>query len=352
MKLYVDHYCEIADMLAHWTTEQFYGFEKLTIDPGATYVVGRTQLKNNAEQIRHIVTDRTARVIFSNPAEGSETFVQHLRLYGVEDLVLNGLLPVVVGGPVPDVYTHMLYEHFLTQPFRYEENCAAADRVSEVFGKKAKPYKFLFLNGRSRPHRRVLINAFEQRGLLSQALWTNLDSHAGPIHLLLPEYEVEQFQPYMNTTEQGFVKAELFNNLWGEIYIRPEPYIDTYFSVVTETVFDYAHSFRTEKIAKPLAQGHPWICAANPGFYRDMHNLGFQTFGHVIDESFDSIDNAQDRINRIVTIVDDLCGQDLLQLLAACESVCKYNQQHLREMSRKWQLELPSRFFDFLSQHP
>lgn len=352
MKLYVDYYCEIADMLAQWSTEQFYGFEKLIIEPGATYVVGRTQLKNNAEQIRRIVTDGTAQVIFSNPAEGSETFVQHLRLYGVEDLVLNGLMPVVVGGPVPNTYPHMLYEHFLTQPFRYEENCAAADRVSEVFGKKHKPYRFLFLNGRSRPHRRALINAFEQRGLLAQALWTNLDTHAGPVHLLPPEYEVEQFQPHMNTTQQGFVKAELFNNLWGEIYIRPEPYIDTYFSVVTETVFDYAHSFRTEKIAKPLTQGHPWIAAANAGFYKDMHNLGFQTFGHVIDESFDSIDNAQDRINRIVTIVDDLCGQDLLQLLAACESVCKYNQQHLREMSHKWQQELPSRFFDFLSQHP
>lgn len=352
MKLYVDHYCEIADMLAQWTTEQFYGFEHLTIDPGATYVVGRTQLKNNAEQIRRIVTDGTAQVIFSNPAEGSETFVQHLRLYGVEDLVLNGLLPVVVGGPVPNAYPHMLYEHFLTQPFRYQENCSAADRVSEVFGKKHKPYRFLFLNGRSRPHRRALINAFEQCGLLAQALWTNLDAHAGPVHLLPPEYEVEQFQSFMQTSQQGFVKAELFNNLWGEIYIRPEPYIDTYFSVVTETVFDYAHSFRTEKIAKPLAQGHPWIAAANAGFYKDMHNLGFQTFGHVIDESFDSIDNAQDRINRIVTIVDDLCGQDLLQLLEECESICKYNQQHLREMSHKWQQELPSRFFDFLSQHP
>jgi len=337
--------------LVPWTTQEFYDFKNLATEPGATYVVGRVQLRDNAQQIRHIVTERTARVIFSNPAEGSETFIQHLRLYGVEDLVLSGLLPVVTGGAVPDAYPHMLYEHFLTQPFRYEENCAAASRVDEIFQKKHKPYKFLFLNGRSRPHRRALLNKFDQRGLLSQALWTNLDTHTGPVHLLPPEYEVEQFQPHMSTTEQGFVKPQLFNNLWGEIYIRSEPYIDTYFSVVTETVFDYAHSFRTEKIAKPLTQGHPWIAAANTGFYRDMHDLGFQTFGHVIDESFDSIDNAQDRIARIVAVVDDLCHQDMLQLLAACESVCKYNQQHLRTMSQKWQRELPSRFFDFLTKH-
>jgi hypothetical protein len=352
MKLYVDHFCEIANMLVPWTTEEFYGFEKLTIEPGATYVVGRTQLRDNAEQIRRLVTERTARVIFSNPAEGSETFVQHLRLYGVEDLVLKGLLPVVTGGAVPDVYPHMMYDHFLTQPFRYEENCRAADRINEIFEKKHKPYKFLFLNGRYRSHRRALIAEFEQRGLLAQALWTNLDAQHRPINLLPPQYEVEQFQPFMQTSEQGFVKAELFNNLWGEIYIRSEPYIDTYFSVVTETVFDYPHSFRTEKIAKPLAQGHPWIAVANAGFYQDMHNLGFQTFSHVIDESFDQIDNAADRIARIAAVVDDLCGQDMLQLLAACESVCKYNQQHLRTMSQRWQLELPARFLDFLAKHP
>ena len=356
--MYVDHFCELSDMLVNnpnldpWIVEEFYGFEKLTIEPGAVCIVGRTQLRDNAEQIRRMVTEKTARIIFSNPAEGSETFVQHLRLYGVEDLVLAGLLPVVVGGPVPDQYPHMLYEHFLTQPFRYEGNLQAAARIDEIFQKKHKPYRFLFLNGRSRPHRRALLNEFEQRGLLSQALWTNLDAIHRPVQLLPPEYEVEQFQPHMTTNQQGFVKNQLFNNLWGEIYIRSEPYIDTYFSVVTETVFDYPHSFRTEKIAKPLAQGHPWIAVANPGFYRDIRNLGFQTFGHVIDESFDSIDNAQDRIARIATVVDDLCGQDLLQLLAACESVCKYNQQHLRTMSPQWQRALPARLFDFLTKHP
>ena len=352
MKLYVDYYCEIANILVPWTVQQFYGFEKLTIESDAIYIVGRIQLRDNAEQIRRIVTERTARVIFSNPAEGSETFVQHLRLYGVEDLVLAGLLPVVVGGAVPDKYPHILYEHFLTQPFRYEENCQAANRIGEIFEKKHKPYKFLFLNGRYRSHRRVLLHEFKQRGLLAQALWTNLDAQHIPIHLLPPKYEVEQFQSHMATSAQGFVKAELFNNTWGEIYIRSEPYIDTYFSVVTETVFNYPYSFRTEKIAKPLTQGHPWICAANQGFYKDMHNLGFQTFGHVIDESFDQIENNQDRIARIAAVVDDLCSQDMLQLLKECENVCKYNQQHLLTMSQQWQLEFPARFLDFLAKHP
>ena len=102
----------------------------------------------------------------------------------------------------------------------------------------------------------------------------------------------------------GFAKYKLFNNEWGEIYLNANPYLDTYFSLVTETVFDYPYSFRTEKIWKPIAIGHPWVAVANPGFYRDMHNLGFKTFGDLVDESFDLIDNSIDRLERIAVVVE------------------------------------------------
>jgi hypothetical protein len=366
MKYYVDHYCEIDQVFGEYTTEKFYDFSRLTIDPGAVYILGRTQLRDNAQLVRQLV-GQGIRIIFSNPAEGSETFVQHLRLYGVEDLVLDGLLPCIAGGDLPSNYPHMLYDHFLTQPLRYSENLAAQSRTEEIYSTHPKPFKYWVLNGRYRPQRRALLNSLEQQGLLEHALWTNLDttpvyhhtynsdllSRPAETKLLPVKYEVEMFQAGIKDQyKQKFAKNELFDNLWGEIYLRAEPYIDTYFSLVSETVFDYPYSLRSEKIYKPLAIGHPFIAVANRGFYRDLRRAGFQTYHNLIDESFDSIDNAQDRINRIVTIVDDLCGQDLLQLLAACESVCKYNQQHLREMSHKWQQELPSRFFDFLSQHP
>jgi hypothetical protein len=129
------------------------------------------------------------------------------------------------------------------------------------------------------------------------------------------------------------------------------PYIDTYFSVVTETVFDYPYSFRTEKIWKPIAMGHPWIAVANAGYYRDIRNLGFKTFGHLIDESFDQIDNNQDRIERISQLVEELCQQDLASFLKECYTVCKYNQQHLAEMQIKVRREFPDRFFKFINRY-
>ena len=82
-----------------------------------------------------------------------------------------------------------------------------------------------------------------------------------------------------------------------------------------------------------------------------MRNLGFRTFNNLIDESFDSIDNNQDRLTRISEVVRDLCQQDLASFIKECYNVCKYNQQHLAEMRIKVRQEFPERFFQFIKQY-
>ena len=179
-----------------------------------------------------------------------------------------------------------------------------------------------------------------------------MDSNIASIHYLPPQYEVERYQSYVGQQPLGhYAKFELFNNDWGEIYLAKAPYEDTYFSLVTETVFDYPYSFRTEKIWKPIAMAHPWIAVSNEGYYRDLHNLGFRTFGHVVDESFDLITDNQRRIERIATVVEDLCNQNMPEFLVACQEVCKYNQQHLAHMRIQVRKEFPDRFFKFINQY-
>ena len=116
-------------------------------------------------------------------------------------------------------------------------------------------------------------------------------------------------------------------------------------------MFDYPYSFRTEKIWKPIAMGHPFIAVANQGYYKDLHRLGFKTFGHVIDESFDCIENSQDRIERIAQVVEDLCQQDLANFLEQCYNTCKFNQNHLAEMRTKVRQEFPDRFTQFITPY-
>jgi hypothetical protein len=370
-KLIVDTFCEVYDLLKPYADGEFWDFGTHDIIPGAVYLISRKEIGKHKERIREIIESNQAHIIFSNPAEGSETLIGQVYLCNLTDLAQAGKMLLLGGGDMDGRWTYLNYASFMPKILDYEENIQAASRSPEIFNKKNKPYKFLFLNGRMRSHRKYLIERFHISNLIQQSLWTALDSREGPSkhikfihknknlmydtrphHYLPKEYEVDRYQSRIDVpTNNNFVKYELFNDTWGEIYLKAEPYIDTYFSLVTETIFEYPHSFRTEKIWKPIVMGHPWICAANYGFYRDLKNEGYRTFGNLIDESFDLIENNQDRIERIAAVVEHLCQQDLPSFLEAAEETCKYNQQRYAEHRVESRTEFPSRFFQFVNKH-
>ena len=351
-KLVLDTFCEVYNELKQYADEEFVTLDTHSVVYNAIYLISREQFKLNTTKIRELIVTHNIIPFLSNPAEGSDTLRKQLKLYNLQDLVANHKVLLIGGGDMDDSYPCLQYDSFLPKILDYNENIAACNRSPEIFSKTKKPYKFLFLNGVDRPHRSQLLHYFQNIRLLDQSLWTCLDKNMGPIKTLDPHYEYIDYQNNaVDNATDTFVKHHYFNNTWGEIYLNAEPYIDTYFSLVTETVYSYPYSFRTEKIWKPIAMGHPWIAVANCGYYRDMHNLGFQTFGHVIDESFDLIENNQDRLQRIMKIVTDLCQQDLAIFLKECYNVCKYNQQHLAEMRIKVRSEFPERFKQFITKH-
>lgn len=352
-KLILDTFCEVYNLLEPWCDEEFWQFDQHEIQPGAIYLIGREQYILNRDRIRELVETDYIRVVLSNPAEGSDTMRSQCQyVYKNWDLVMSHKILIIGGGDMDSSWPYLQYDSFLPKILDYDENLQAQTRCDQIYSKIDKSYKFLFLNGRHRPHRHYLLNRWRDNGLLNLSLWTNLDSLSGTVQTLPQKYEIERYHSGTLTNKtNSFVKYELFGGEWGEIYVRPEPYVDTYFSVVTETVCDYPYSFRTEKIWKPIFMAHPWIVVSNAGYYRDLHNLGFRSFGHLIDESFDQIDNNQDRVARVAQIVEDLCQQDLPAFLAAAEATCKYNQQHLVEVSNKIKPEFPERFFQFIKKY-
>jgi hypothetical protein len=373
--LIVDTFSEVYQLLKPWITSDFWDLAQHDVVPNSYYVIGRKQFVENRDYIvDKFVSNPDITVIFDNAAEGSWTLVSQLQALNLNELALSKKLLLIGGGSMSQEYNYVEYDHFLIEILNYEENVAAAQSTDLIFDKQNKPYDFLFLNGRSRPHRKYLYERFKKSGRLDRALWTMLDSRPCPnryfelyedgvnlmstvsdLKYLDSQYEFSFYrdsQVSHGPLERTFVKHELFKNQWGEIYLEPAPYIDTYFSLVTETIFaESTHSFRTEKIAKPIMMGHPWICVANRNFYRDIRNLGFKTFGHLIDETFDQEDDNQKRIDRIFDVVSDLCDQDLGSFLAAARDTCKYNQQHLIELAPRLKQQFPTEFIEMLRSH-
>jgi hypothetical protein len=361
-KIIVDEWAEVWDLLKSYADGSFWQWPE-QLDPDVVYIVGRVVLKKNWQAVTEWATKYPGHVVFSNPAEGSETILLQLRRLVITEHVRDGRIGLLTSGDMEPGWNYCKTDCYFSHIVEHLENLRANKSYPEAYKKTNKPYDFLFLNGRLRPHRKYLIDAFRSRGLLDRALWTNLQSEVDlswssvlqtskfePVRLLPSQYEIARALPNMENVPTGFIKHHLFGNTWGDSEINPVAYIDTYFSVVTETIFDYPYTFRTEKIWKPMIMCHPFVAAANRGYYRDLHSAGFQTFGHLIDESFDLIDDPKDRADRIVDTVADICYNGAASFLEAAKPICKYNYQQLREHNARERKQLPERLAQYINE--
>ena len=351
-KLVVDEWAEVWDLLKPYADGSFWQLPEL--DPANTYIVGRVVLKDNWQVITDWATANPGRVIFSNPAEGSETILLQLKRLRITEHVQDGRIGLLTSGDLEPGINYCKTDCYFSNIVEYTENKAAQSQAALDY-KAHRPYEFLFLNGRLRPHRKYLIDGLRDNQLLDHALWTNLGAcvemgftsqlqvaQTEPIRLLPPEYEIERAVPNMDTAyEHSFCKHHLFGNTWGDAIVNPACYTDTWFSVVTETIFDYPHTFRTEKIWKPILMAHPFVVAANRGYLQDLRDAGFQTFGHLIDESYDQIDCPTTRMDCIIATVESILRTGAADFWAAARDICKYNQQHLIEHNRRERAQLP-----------
>ena len=296
-------YPDYFDVVQHDTVES------LISDNGIVLLTGNIIKKNI------ISLDSKNLFILSMLHEGTNTVLDTLNALGWNDFVR---LPFIVSsGDLPSNIAHVTVDIFRYILGRTTTELEQRDSkiIDQIFLKRNKTFLFNFLNGIERPHRSLLIEKLNKKGLLERSLWSALYDNK----FLPKDY---QFQVNSDNVVNGKYKL----NDWPDGQIFANIFEDSYFSVVTETNFYLPYSFRTEKIYKPLKIGHPFVVAANYGFYKDLHNQGFKTFGHLIDESFDLIDDNDKRLNRIVDVVEFLCNSNLEEFLNEAEDICRHNR--------------------------
>lgn len=370
--VWIDRQSEVFALLQNHVQGVFDRFDDIDIEKNHVYIVGRLEMARCCNLIRQRINEQHAKIIFSNPAEGSQSLLDQFDRLKIRDLVFDRRIAVLGGGAIESGPLHFCHENFLFLTSIVPQNIDAIKYTSDIYAKSDKPYKFLFLNGRLRSHRKWLIESFRRSDILDHGLWSCLQRNTGNrrrdltlmiggedlmfvperTKLLPKQYELKTFHDrYTHAEQANWAKPLLFGtDHWYDAVINVRCYTDTYFSIVTETVFEYPHSFRTEKIWKPIMMGHPWIACANRGYYQDLRNLGFQTFDDLIDESFDHIDHNQDRIQRLHDVVVDLCNQDLDSFMRSCQDICKYNQQHYFELAQEVGSSFASKFLRFIHQ--
>lgn len=367
-RIVLDQWSEVYDLLRDHADEEFWRFAELEFDPDAITIIGRVQLKENYYRVCDLAERYPGRIMFCNPAEGSQTILLQLRRLRIEDLVRTGKILLLTSGDLEPPWQYIKTDSYFSNVCEYTENIEASQH--DVRATTDKPYDFLLLNGRLRPHRKYLLHRLRELDLLDRGLWTCLDRRCDmrwtswlslpwqdqdrmdepeDLRLLPAHYEIDRAVINLDRDmPDRDVKHFLFNNTWGDAIVNPRAYTDTAFSIVTETIYDYPFTFRTEKIWKPMIMAHPFVIAANVGYYRALHAAGFRTFGDLIDEGFDEIWEPRERMEAMIAVIQDIVRNGAEAFLSATADVCKYNQEHLREHNRRERAALPNTIIDFL----
>jgi hypothetical protein len=109
-----------------------------------------------------------------------------------------------------------------------------------------------------------------------------------------------------------------------------EHFEDSYLNVVLETHLDCDQSggtFLTEKTFKPIKHCQPFIIFGAVGTIAQLKNMGYKTFDHVINHSYDAIQDNTQRWDCAYQEFERLMTVDLHQLYLDCKDDLIHNQQ-------------------------
>jgi len=101
--------------------------------------------------------------------------------------------------------------------------------------------------------------------------------------------------------------------------------------IVLETLFDDDRLHLTEKSLRPIAIGQPFILAATHGSLEYLRRYGFQTFGDIWDETYDTIVAPGDRLRAIVQLMSKIASWDTAtraNKMVQAQNIVDFNREH------------------------
>lgn len=217
-----------------------------------------------------------------------------------------------------------------------------------------RAYTFECLLGARREHRDFVMLSLQQSGLLDRSIVTYRDLFVGHWIDQTPERVANLFgtttlqYPYVspNLDPNWEVKKDMDNSVSGlvpwEIYNR------TWFSVVCETLGKDRVFLSAEKTAKCFQARRLFVVFAIQGFLQQYRDWGFETFGDVIDESYDATTDDVRRWSAAFEQVQYLCRQDFPALLQKLKPRLDHNYNRLYAFEQEKTQELKQFVLDHL----
>jgi hypothetical protein len=130
-----------------------------------------------------------------------------------------------------------------------------------------------------------------------------------------------------------------------------QDYAQTGMEIVLETLFDDSRLHLTEKALRPIACGKPFMLVATTGSLEYLRSYGFETFGDLIDESYDLETDPVARLAAVIqeiTRIAAMCPADKIILWNQLHKIAERNKQ--RFFSAAWQASIVQEYVDNMNQ--
>ena len=126
---------------------------------------------------------------------------------------------------------------------------------------------------------------------------------------------------------------------WGGWVDNHQMYHDSFFCVVGETYIETPwDQIWTEKVFKPIWFLRPFVLIGSTGALSQLRELGFETFGRWIDESYDMEIDFRRRMEMIIAETNRLCSlpsTEHQQILNDMRPVLEHNRSNLARLEQK-----------------
>lgn len=238
---------------------------------------------------------------------------------------------------------------FITTSYFYKNSTV----LEQLTPYQTKSKTFDILLGLPRPHRDIIYNHINSHDLNDQVVMTYLGHPwkiiAGQDH---PGWIWEK--DGVDTSEANLHWSISLIKYYGQNMSLSQVvpisiYNQAAFSIVTETNFNSAYVFHTEKIVKPIIARRLFIVFGGHHYLQNLHRLGFKTFGDIIDESYDNEPDYELRGKMICDQISYLLQQNQKTILNSIKSITEHNYRVM--MDNDWYANFAKELRALLLEH-
>ena len=237
--------------------------------------------------------------------------------------------------PLKECKTQFDYSNdmFFTGPRLYKENKMCKDLLTKLLPthQKTVETQWDLLLGEANDNKDWLYETIRNHPVMEKTFLTyfgkdTTKGHWGQDVVRPKKHTAETLGPLANRFDTQIRCSDLLD---------PTIYNQTHYTAMIETTIHNDFAMFSEKEAKPIVAKRPFIMFGACGQLEAFRSLGFETFDHVIDESYDLIENKNERWNKALDSMLALTKVNHIKVYNELAEVLSHNKNHFENTDWK-----------------